>query len=651
MVSILRRVLAVLFVGICLCSQGAELKVRSFEYDPMDLTARRYQRRDLNNNGCAVIVVHLPIRECEFQGNVIGEPEFHANEYWVWVTPGTKMLKVLCPGVESLMVNFTDGQGKPGVESLATYHLRLDGYESSLGTQPVYTGPQKGYVVIEITPAVPAMVEIGGKMRTATDGAFKSLMEYGTYPFTVLAEGYARYSGTITVNSDEGAKMKVALVSEKSPLKVNSVTEGVTLSIDGKIVGKAPYTSEMLAGTYSIEATKAGYRPYRTSVEVAESTPVEVTIPALTPMYGALNIDYEPMGATISVDGEVKGVTPKILSQVLEGTHSVTISLDGYEPVTHTVSIAMGETTTLAGKLEEVNEVKLTLKKQDGKYGFVDKSGNVVIPCIYDDADSFSEGLAWVKQNGKTGYIDKSGNVVIPFIYDKGSSFHEGLARVYENGKYGFIDNSGNLVIPFKYDFAGRFSEGLAYVMQNYKLGYLDNSGNVVIPFKYDNAGPFSEGLAKVKQDGKWGYIDKSGNVVIPFKYDDAYLFSEGLALVGQNGKYGYLDKSGNAVIPFKYVWADSFSEGLAKVKQNGKFGFVDKSGNEVIPFKYDWSRSFSEGLAAVEQNGKWGFVDNSGNAVIPFIFDTTHNFLDGFAGVTYNGKYRTIDKEGNFVD
>ena len=36
----------------------------------------------------------------------------------------------------------------------------------------------------------------------------------------------------------------------------------------------------------------------------------------------------------------------------------------------------------------------------------------------YDDIDCLSEGLAGVKKNGKYGFIDKTGKVVIPFKYD-----------------------------------------------------------------------------------------------------------------------------------------------------------------------------------------------------------------------------------------
>ena len=39
------------------------------------------------------------------------------------------------------------------------------------------------------------------------------------------------------------------------------------------------------------------------------------------------------------------------------------------------------------------------------KHGFADKDGKLVVPLIYDEAMTFSEGMAAVKQNGKWGFL------------------------------------------------------------------------------------------------------------------------------------------------------------------------------------------------------------------------------------------------------
>lgn len=52
------------------------------------------------------------------------------------------------------------------------------------------------------------------------------------------------------------------------------------------------------------------------------------------------------------------------------------------------------------------------LSKKDGKYGFVDKNGIVVVDYIYDDASEQNEfGYASIKKDGLWGCVDSAGNV------------------------------------------------------------------------------------------------------------------------------------------------------------------------------------------------------------------------------------------------
>ena len=61
----------------------------------------------------------------------------------------------------------------------------------------------------------------------------------------------------------------------------------------------------------------------------------------------------------------------------------------------------------------------------------------------YDYVAEYSEGLAEVKLNGKWGFIDKSGTLVIPCKYDVAISFDNGRAEVRLNGKRGYVNKSG----------------------------------------------------------------------------------------------------------------------------------------------------------------------------------------------------------------
>lgn len=60
----------------------------------------------------------------------------------------------------------------------------------------------------------------------------------------------------------------------------------------------------------------------------------------------------------------------------------------------------------------------LFLDKKDGKYGYVNKDGIVVVDYIYDDAREQNEfGYSSIKQNGMWGCIDSKGKVVITPAY------------------------------------------------------------------------------------------------------------------------------------------------------------------------------------------------------------------------------------------
>jgi len=57
---------------------------------------------------------------------------------------------------------------------------------------------------------------------------------------------------------------------------------------------------------------------------------------------------------------------------------------------------------------------------RDFKYGYRDsKTGAIIIPCEYEFAEKFSGEMAIVKLNGKWGCIDKTGQVVIPITFEK----------------------------------------------------------------------------------------------------------------------------------------------------------------------------------------------------------------------------------------
>jgi hypothetical protein len=302
------------------------------------------------------------------------------------------------------------------------------------------------------------------------------------------------------------------------------------------------------------------------------------------------------------------------------------------------------------------------------RWGYMERSGKIVIQPSFNMALDFQEGLAPVQISQSWGYINSTGKVVIEPRYARADLFQEERARVTINPQItdfpGYIDYNGNMVIQLKgARFAGSFSEGLAAVQIEDHFGYIDDKGKFVIQPQFDAADGFSEGLAKAgKREGEgfqFGYIDKKGQYKIQSQFTDAFKFTEGLAAVGVGDQFGFINHKGEFVIVPQFEFAGNFSEGLAPVF-SGKFGYINKNGKMVISPQFDLAMEFHEEMAAVAiasgDEPVWGFIDKTGKIVIEPQFDQVGSvrgiggFSGGVAQIVVRQQIGYIDKKGNYL-
>ncbi|MBQ9672152.1 MAG: hypothetical protein IJV34_04800 [Prevotella sp.] len=82
-------------------------------------------RKTENGRYCPVVKVRINQADCVFEGNMIGEPEFKTNEYWVYMNPGAYHLAVKLPGHDFLDVIFRDHMDDAKLKERCTYILNL----------------------------------------------------------------------------------------------------------------------------------------------------------------------------------------------------------------------------------------------------------------------------------------------------------------------------------------------------------------------------------------------------------------------------------------------------------------------------------------------------------------------------------------------
>jgi hypothetical protein len=333
---------------------------------------------------------------------------------------------------------------------------------------------------------------------------------------------------------------------------------------------------------------------------------------------------------------------------------------------------------------QQMQAPKLRPIQQDGKWGYIDTTGKVVIKPQFYWAEEFSEGLAaFENDDGLYGYIDETGKVVIEPILERWSPFSEGLAAAaIKNMEWGYIDKTGKWVIKPQFFYAHPFKDGFAAVdvavekdgvilMGEKTSTMIDRTGQIMfkpVPYvlnaRVSNEVAFFQHVSKSPVGGVSPslLIDRRGKVI--FEGEDIELdgFSEGLAPVKKGGKWGYVDTTGKFVIQPRFNYAKSFSEGLAAVNiGEGKWGYIDRSGKFVIPAKFGIDELgsdghlFSEGLALVYSGEDPVFIDKQGNTVLKPNFTDVERFVGGLAAV--KNKHESgeewrgyIDKKGKFV-
>jgi hypothetical protein len=246
------------------------------------------------------------------------------------------------------------------------------------------------------------------------------------------------------------------------------------------------------------------------------------------------------------------------------------------------------------------DEYGMLLVKTAKESHFVNEQGKI-LAGPYGDALPFSGGFAAVFINGKWGFIDRLGQIAIEPQFRYAFSFQEGFALIrVQDGSWAYIDAQGRQHL--RNVVAHPFHEGLTVSFDDAtgKYGYLGIDGKWAIPPRFERADDFSEGFAPVQSGGKWGYIWHTGEFAIEPGFDSAGRFHNGIAPVGIGDSYGFVGQRGELVVPAKFEAVNWFCSGLAPVRQGKLWGYIDINGEFVISPRFVSADHFSGDRARV---------------------------------------------------
>lgn len=137
------------------------------------------------------------------------------------------------------------------------------------------------------------------------------------------------------------------------------------------------------------------------------------------------------------------------------------------------------EAGSLSKELPDMGSARDLHVRIGDKWGILTANGEQLAEVKFDSVGVFHDGLAVVKAAERYGYIDRSGAIVIPIQWMAAYDFSEGLAALRVDKKhFQFIDTAGTVVIKSKkYDSVGLFRNGVCRVVKGGKVKWIDTKG------------------------------------------------------------------------------------------------------------------------------------------------------------------------------
>lgn len=251
------------------------------------------------------------------------------------------------------------------IGSTHTWRIECELYHTESGTLTVVEGdniiernmrPAYGYLNITTIPENGALVFINNKQVGETP--YKSdKLPSGTYKVRVMKEMFKTTEQTLTVNDEQTTDATIDMSANFVTLTI--VTDADSdIYVDEQYKGKGSWTGRVSDGAHLLEARKESHKTSSMEVNLNPGETQTIEIEAPKPICGFLEISSTPMQADIYIDGKNVGKTPKVLNDLVIGTHELVLKKQGYNDVKKNITIIENETLSITEKLSEADKDK-----------------------------------------------------------------------------------------------------------------------------------------------------------------------------------------------------------------------------------------------------------------------------------------------------
>jgi hypothetical protein len=329
-------------------------------------------------------------------------------------------------------------------------------------------------------------------------------------------------------------------------------------------------------------------------------------------------------------------------------------------------------THTLAGEVPAASEPLHFPVLMQGKVGYIDQSGRIVIDPQFEPltpgdgvyapaggwgigerycrwACDFFEGRCVVHRHGRLAYIDTHGRLITPFAFTSASHFNGGVARVEKDEKWGLIDRNGSWITQPRFDRIDRFTGETADAKVNGTRCFLNRQGQVL---EYRRSRPYRPplavaGVTLVKGGpGKEGMVAADGRSVLEPQFDEIRWLR-----CKKGGGFNHRFPSSVPRYEYDEMIFPFLGSGLAAAKRDGKWGLVTGAGKVLLAPEFDdIDEVFCEGRCVFKKNDRFGYIDTTGAVVVPPQFEAAGQFVGSIARAVTPRGWAFVTRGGDFV-
>jgi hypothetical protein len=227
------------------------------------------------------------------------------------------------------------------------------------GSHPVPTAGRGAiHVVTDVIGATAVLRGPAGHVlnKCETPCSFNNLSP-SRYGLEVQKEGYQSVQTALQVKSGDAQDQKIKLESLAKGIFISSQPPGADVFINGaKQSGQTPVTLPLAAGQYNLVLRLQGYEAYAGGIQVKDNIQTQLHVPlteksAIRVAWAQVNSN--PKGAEIIVDGTSTGRFTPARVQVPSGLHTMTLRLNGFQQAKRTFQVSEGGTVPIEESLHE----------------------------------------------------------------------------------------------------------------------------------------------------------------------------------------------------------------------------------------------------------------------------------------------------------